>query len=97
MVITESGSSTASFDGGAVQLGAVRGAEVAHAGAGAVPLHLGVASRGAGVVERDVGLAAAADDRAPLQDRVALAGDVEHGRPGDLALDVAGVDLHHAL
>src|SRR5215218_2189158 len=77
------------FHGCAVQLGAVRGAEAAHPRAAAVPLHLGVATRSARVVEGHVGLAAPADDGAALEDGVALAVDVEHGGPGDLALHVA--------
>ena len=82
--------------GVAVEQGAVGRAEVVDLGASAVPEDLDVLAGDAGVVHGDVGVGAAADHGARMGDRVALAADVEHGRPVDRALHAGGLDVDHA-
>src|SRR5690606_11319543 len=79
------------------EFGAVGGAEVIDLAPLAIPEDLDVLARDAAVVDGDVGVAAATDDGARLRDRMALAVDVEHRDPGDVALHILGVDRDDAI
>mgnify|MGYP002621465735 CR=1 FL=1 len=75
-----------------VEQGSVGAAEVGHLGALAIPQNLDVLAARARIIERDVSLAASANDGARAGEAVPGSADVKHRAPDHLAFDGRAVD-----